>query len=236
MIISHKYKYIFVQMPHTASTVIGDELIKFYGGEHILEKHSFLPELQSTLPPIYRSYFVFAAVRNPMDEKLTMYKKITSNHLGLYEGKPHDSSANAGGSVARTFRKIHVTKGLSFEEYLRVTSLLPYVNPISLNQRRYDFVMRYENLNGDFDTVLDKLGMTKQRQLPWRNKTVGKRVNFLDDYSPASMLYAERGFKGFMHEWGYDIPEDWDDISYFYSLKYKLAKIAKRIFWFIKRK
>ena len=40
MIISHKYKYVFVGLPLAASTAISKELCEQYDGKAILAKHS----------------------------------------------------------------------------------------------------------------------------------------------------------------------------------------------------
>jgi hypothetical protein len=40
MVISHKHKYLFVELPKTATSAISHELIETYAGEKILRKRS----------------------------------------------------------------------------------------------------------------------------------------------------------------------------------------------------
>ncbi len=51
MIISHKYKYLFIELPRTGTTAISKELRERYAGELIYEKHTKYekPSLATTL-------------------------------------------------------------------------------------------------------------------------------------------------------------------------------------------
>ena len=40
MIISHRHRYLFVEVPHTGSHSIAEQLIRHYDGEPILRKHA----------------------------------------------------------------------------------------------------------------------------------------------------------------------------------------------------
>ena len=40
MIISHKHKYVFIELPMTGSTAINNELRENYDGIYVLKKHS----------------------------------------------------------------------------------------------------------------------------------------------------------------------------------------------------
>ena len=87
MIISHKYKYVFLEIPHTGSTAISRELRASYDGVSILRKHAFYPEFLSVASPEEKEYLVLAGIRNPLDEAVTVYHKYKTNHDGLYTDK-----------------------------------------------------------------------------------------------------------------------------------------------------
>ena len=40
MVISHKHRYVFVEIPHTGSHAISKELCEFYDGQIIHRKHA----------------------------------------------------------------------------------------------------------------------------------------------------------------------------------------------------
>lgn len=40
MVISHKYEYLFVELPRTGTTAIHNELLEKYDGQGILSKHA----------------------------------------------------------------------------------------------------------------------------------------------------------------------------------------------------
>ena len=58
MIISHKYKYLFIETPHTGSTAISNELQENYDGQRILHKHAY--------------YFEFARQASEEERKNTL--------------------------------------------------------------------------------------------------------------------------------------------------------------------
>ena len=84
MIISHKHKYIFVEIPRTASTAIATELCLNYDGQKILHKHSLYPEFLRIANDEEKTYFVFAGVRNPLDVIVGRYFKLKNDHKGIY--------------------------------------------------------------------------------------------------------------------------------------------------------
>ena len=70
MIISHKYKYLFVELPLTASTAVSKELRENYDGESILYKHATYHEFLKIASPEEKKYFVFSGMCNPLDMEL----------------------------------------------------------------------------------------------------------------------------------------------------------------------
>jgi len=120
MIISHKYKYLFVELPHTASTAISKELRELYDGESILRRHSRYHDFLRQATPAEKQYFVFSGLRNPLDTIVTGYMKYKHNVSNFYTD-PKNWQRN-GGFVTETALKTYRTiqeENLSFEQYLR---------------------------------------------------------------------------------------------------------------------
>ena len=67
MIISFKYKYIFVGLPNSGSSAISKELIENYSGESIKKKHSGIPYFILNNKIDMKDYFVFGVYRDPID-------------------------------------------------------------------------------------------------------------------------------------------------------------------------
>ena len=79
MIISDKYRYIFIGLPFSASTAISKHLSEKYEGKPLLRKHSLYFEAKSQLSTKQKNYFVFAVTRNPMEIVVTTYEKLKQN-------------------------------------------------------------------------------------------------------------------------------------------------------------
>lgn len=234
MIVVDDLKLCYVQIPHTGSTTIGNELLEHYGGRNLLRKHSYLQELKSVFPEIYKNYYIVGGVRNPLDERVSMYYKLKSNHLGLYNGKPVDPKARPGGRRARKFHSL-IKSGAGFEEYLNRLPPLKYASPIIINYQRYDQVLRFESLSDDFDRLLSALGAKKIRELPHGNRTSGRNESYLSDYeTEKSIKKALFIYSDFMLENGYSIPQQWLNLGVDYNtswLLYELSKSIKKLYW-----
>src|SRR6056297_2143268 len=78
MILSHKHKYVFIELPRTASSVISKELVDNYGGKNVLNKHATYRDLKKYFPKEAKEYFIFSCIRNPMDKTVSIYFKLLS--------------------------------------------------------------------------------------------------------------------------------------------------------------
>ena len=89
MIISDKYRYIFVGLPFSASTAISKHLSENYEGKPLLRKHSLYCEVKKKLSNKQIDYLVFAVIRNPMEIVATTYEKLKQNPKNMYEKKSY---------------------------------------------------------------------------------------------------------------------------------------------------
>ena len=84
MIISHKYKYVFIGLPLAASTAISKELCEKYDGKPILSKHSIYQDFLKIATKEEKEYKVIACARNPLDISVSYYTKMINDSSGNF--------------------------------------------------------------------------------------------------------------------------------------------------------
>lgn len=238
MIISRKYKYVFVEIPQTGCTAVSWELRQNYAGEDILYKHATYNEFLKIASSEEKNYFVFAGVRNPLEIHVSHYFKIKNNHKGNFTN-PDKLEANGGFITAidsEKFELIH-NQGMSFPNYFQRYFTSVYNNFYMLLYDKFDFIIRFENLSEDFSTALKKIGLEPIRPLPLVNKTnkgAMEKQDFWSYYTPEVHDQVIRTHGPFMKKWGYTFPESWGDISIpqmstlrFYSMDLGANVLAK---------
>ena len=80
MIISDKHRYLFVELPRTATTAIAKELRENYEGHSILYKHATYEDFLRIATDEQKKYFTFSCIRNPLDDVVSIYLKYRHNH------------------------------------------------------------------------------------------------------------------------------------------------------------
>jgi hypothetical protein len=209
VIISDAHRYLFVEQPHTACTAIRDELIELYGGQPMLTKHATYAEFLRVATPAQKRYFVFSGLRDPLDERVSMFfkyrtdqgakysRRIRRHRLGDRQRAAYDYAHEDGADVAGFVRRFH---------------RLPYDNDTLIRHDRMDEVIRFEHLQDDFARTLRRLGLEQVRPVPVVNRTSG-RGSYLDYYPPDIRAHAAWVFGPFMRHWGYPLPADWPGVS-----------------------
>ncbi|MGH9465390.1 MAG: hypothetical protein ACRD0X_07050 [Thermoanaerobaculia bacterium] len=213
MILSDTHRYLFVELPHTASTAIAGELTEHYGGRSILHKHARYHQFLAVATPEARRYFVFSGIRNPLDEAVTYYFRYQTDHQGRYSD-PAKWKRN-GGSVSEhsVAQYLYLRDAQAdFPTYLRRFYRKPYDNWSNLAHRRFHQVIRFERLQEGFAEVLERLGLAAGRPLPVTNKTAQRRAAWWEYYPPELRPYAARIFGPFLREWGYEFPPEWGPV------------------------
>ena len=179
--ISHKHKFIFTHIPKTGGSSVHSSLNDYFEPNQWMHN-----DLQKDLKKCSSDYFKFAFVRNPWD--LT----VSSYHYFCY-------------SDVTKWRRKKIPKNFIFKDWLRWKqknrsrgwkknrcygkNQLCYVSNIR-GELLADFIGRFENLQKDFNTICDKIGIPHQ-ELPHKNAT--KHKHYTEYYDEETkQIVAER--------------------------------------------
>lgn len=234
MVIGHKHKFLFIEIPLTGSWSIHNELCTHYGGESILHKHASFAEFKRS--PYYREisgdYFVFAAVRNPLDEVVSRYTKLLTDHKGAFtrEANKQDLKSEPADWVKfDAIQRLH----FSFTEYFARFHRRVYSSMVDLSAENLDYVLRFEDLQSDFSNVLAVLKVEQIRPLPALNRTVSRKTDWRTYYTPEIIPLAVDICGPFMERWGYEFPPEWNasKMSISRQLEYRSICLLRRMYF-----
>lgn len=246
MVISHKYKYLFIEFPHTASTAIHRELCNNYNGIPILYKHAHYSEFIKTASKNEKKYFTFSCIRNPLDMAITYYIEYKTNRYisPRFQGSIRKILYNKFIRILHLYlinspeRISDFVKGqnIDFSFYFQECYKVPYNNWSCEAHRKLDYVIKYENLQYDFSEVLSLLGIKQIRSLPIVNVTKKKEKDFLKYYTPEIRPKAVQIFGPYMQKWGYNFPKEWGKIhiSWMGKLVFYLLEIVRKIYYYFR--
>lgn len=224
MIISHEHKFVFIEIPHTGSHSISHELTELYGGKAIIRKHGNVSQFLKNAARDEKRYFKFATVRNPLDYMVTSYQKLKNNHKGQFTNP--DKLIKNGGHITKThlaqFEFVHNQNG-SFKGYLERFYDSLYNNWFLVGNHHLNYVMKFENLQGEFAHVLKMIGVEQTRSLPHINPTANKK-SYKDYYDESLKEIVLKNFGPFMQKWSYELPNGWgwDEIPLSSKLRFSL--------------
>ncbi|MBA3562430.1 MAG: hypothetical protein H0W33_00175 [Gammaproteobacteria bacterium] len=210
MVISDKHKYVFVELPRTGSSAISRELREHYDGRNILHKHATYDEFLSSATDRESSYFVFGGLRNPVDDAVSLYFKLVTDHQRKFSRLQHAGwfTRLAYRFRSRQFHFARADKN-GFSRFFLKFYRFPYDNWSSLAHARFDRVLRFETLVEDFDAALAQLGIEPVRPLPVGNKTGGRSMAYWEYYNTKAIARARWVFGVYMEKWGYGFPISW---------------------------
>ena len=214
MIISHKYQFLFIGLPFSASSAISKDLNLNYEGKPLLRKHSLYNDFISVATKEEMEYFVFAVLRNPMEIAVTVYEKMRANAKGNFTNP--DLFIENGGHITRKQRDVFKfinEKNATFQQYFKRFFKKPYDNLASITIHNCDYVIRYENIGDDYLKALKKTGVKNPKPLPAANQTVGKDRSFLDYYTEEIKDQTISVFGPFFAKYNYSFPQNWGHIQ-----------------------
>jgi hypothetical protein len=241
MVISDTHRFVFINLPQTASTAISRELIEQYEGREFLFKHAlYRTDYLKAANAEQRKYRTISGLRDPMDITVSTYFKVKSDHENRYT----DARSN---KIKHGFLRKHIMywwnrrsyrhivgSELSFSEWFMRNHRIPYASWSILDHKDFTKVVRYEHLQEDFAEALRLMGVPQKRPLPVGNKTAIKAKHFSEYYdSEAVRRRAKFVFGPYMAEWGYSFPPAWDHIEVPRSafVLYDTLNVARKFFW-----
>lgn len=167
--VSDKHRVIFIHVPKCAGTSM-EEYLKDFGFRiegHYHTTHRYLLKNDK-----YKNYYKFSFTRNPYDKMVSEFKWYTdqSNEWNSPDCRKYYKDVDF-----KTFVNKFITSHLGdpYHLYSQYSILRPL--------KGIDFIGRFENLQEDFNTVCEKIGIPQQK-LPHKYKRKHKHyTEYYDD-------------------------------------------------------
>lgn len=218
-VLSHTMGYLYLMAPRTACTATGDVLCKKVRGWWLPEgdiedrdgniiiqrKHATVEDLVGHgLLDEHEvdELFVFVAVRNPFDSLVSLWVKKTTSYQPLLDDP--DSFVNKLPGFADDMRWM---LDHSFPEWIE----RQYADKVDAPRHLYsghldraDFVMRFEDLQADFEEALSHVGVDDPPQIPLINVTEERDGDYRDYYDDSARTIVERVFAPDLDRFGYE--------------------------------
>lgn len=238
MVIDHRYKFVFIELPLTATSAISKEIREQYGCESIMNKHATYSDFLRKASPEEKKYKVIGSIRNPLDQTVSMYFKYKTDldeRFSTGRKRPGKwlRKKLARNRDAERYQYI-IKNNASFEKYFLHFFHWPYSNWSVVAHKKFDFVIRFETLAADYRKIFTAVGLPVTRDLPQANKTPEKDLVFWDYYTTDTMKRrAKRVFGPFMRYWGYAFPDTWDHIRepWYAEPLYQFLNIFRIFYW-----
>ncbi|MEX0921056.1 MAG: sulfotransferase family protein [Candidatus Pacearchaeota archaeon] len=188
------WRVVFFFISKNGNTSLKKVFYKIFFGKDSKDVHYEFP--RSRKNPDIKSYFKFAFVRNPYDRIVSCYEDKVKRKFW------------------KEFRELGIKQEDSFKDFVKKISKIPeekadrhFVSQSYLLTNKKgnlipDFIGRFENLEGDYKKVCQKLGIKNPPKLPQKNK--GKRdKDYRKYYDKETQKLVEERYKKDFELFGY---------------------------------
>lgn len=211
MIINHLHKFCFFALPRTASQAISRTLLEIPASERNGRMHKTYHEFYQTATPSEKQYYKFCSVRNPLDSLVSAYFKIKTDHNQRFSTGINKHGHRPISDLAKEKFRVVQHQNLDFAGYFKKFHSESYRLPQRESTvRQMDFVIRFENLQQDFDKVMQALKLKPVQISPY-NKTGERGTEYLSYYKPEIIPQAIEIFREIMAVYKYSFPEEWNE-------------------------
>ncbi len=209
MLVSHRHRLVFVQVPQTGCTAVGEWMTEHLDAVSVLRKHSTLSQAKRVLGSEIDGYLVVASVRDSLDQFVSSFHKLERAPIrGKSAGWPRANTA----ARARWASEGERTLDDYIDRWVRRVHAPVYV----LSLRECDVVIRYERLQEDVAQLSERIGAGRLPEVPTVNETDRVRRDLSDLVSAKNYARVERLHRAYRHEFGYTTtpPRRTDRIRY----------------------
>jgi hypothetical protein len=210
LIICHSYRFCFFALPRTGSKAISKCLLENLPCEERSPMHMGYGAFMATATQAEQQYFKFAGIRNPLDSLVSAYFKKKTDHNGRFSRGTFSDGRPIAQRAMEEYRFI-VEEEADFPRYFQHFYTEEYTRPKHEETvRQMDALIRFENLQHDFDEVMARLGLPAL-ELPGFNKTAAREADFEQYYPESIRPQAVRVLRRLMTEWDYSFPASWGE-------------------------
>ena len=193
--ISHKHKAIFIHIPKTAGVTLANATttsIKFEDStfgwwdsrKKLWKQHCSIWQLKEIYKIPIDDYYKFTVVRNPWDRAVSGYTWWTTSKNPIFRNVKSKSLKDYL-LVQNGFEKFnHLNnKATGRGDHFNTQYSFVEIN----GDCQMDYIIKFENLQEDFNIVCDKIGIPQQK-LPHKNKTKHKHYTEYYDEETKSIV------------------------------------------------
>lgn len=220
MIISHKYKFIFIRIPKCASTSIESALKKIdpdcicTSGDNYPYGHETMAQLKNDIidSEKYKEYFKFGFFRNPYKWFISQMNDMQYRELTEYSRLVLDKNLERKMLPKLMDNVINLNDALNLQchlanAYLHFASRKGYLCQKSWLEDDVDFVGNIENLENEWDFLMEKLNLSEKKIKLEKLNSAEENVNKIKlcrDSIEFIDLFLKEDFKIFKEKWEID--------------------------------
>jgi hypothetical protein len=192
--ISHKHKFIFIEVPKTGTTTVCHVLKTHFRGLQPLvypNKHFPLGQYKKMFPKETQTYFKFSFVRNPWSRVVSLFHR--NEGVQMRDKMTFIEFVNWIELATDTSVKCNKFPKKNMLDFFKIN-----------NKVNMDFIGKFENLQEDFNTICDKIGIPRQK-LPHRNKS--KHQHYTEYYDDETKQIVAEKYAKDIEYFGYEFGE-----------------------------
>ncbi len=219
MIVSHRHRFVYVQVPQTGSTALGHWMVDHLEGLDLLRKHTTLAEAHRVIGGSIDDYLVVASVRDSIEQFVSSFYKIV---------RDSEKGTPGRGRIAKRHVRTSWAAGTeaTLDGYVDTFVRRVHAPVWALCIRRADVVIRYETIDADVAGLAMRLGVTDAPEIPIVNTTPRPPEQAQDLLTVENFAKLSRFHQPFRSEFGYSDrrPRRRDRWSYEASLRLKALR------------
>jgi len=199
--ISHKHKFIFLFQHKCAGISLKIALQKLDRFNLKFHRGVLSEEYKNNQLEKYKDYFIFTTKRNPFDRVVSAWKYLQKDFSRFGVRR----NMKRGLSLKDSLRNLPAyDKSVYEHDYIHITENQVDTILDASGKPITDMLIRFENLQEDFNIVCDKIGIPQQ-QLPHKNKT--KHKHYTEYYDDETRELVAQKYAKDIEYFGYEFGE-----------------------------